>query len=140
MYWYWYYWYQYDTFTSYIISLSVPYQYGFQYRYWYWYLYGWLSNIGIRISIGISISIGMKVLPRAHSIAWQASACALNGKERKCAHQMVTTCLKIKGWIWTSNRSKKNLLPIIPEPSLFKFNVLPLNSSVHYYLSAWSLC
>ena len=51
---------------------------------------------------------------------------------------LVTTCLKIKGWIWTSNRSKKSLLPIIPEPSLFKFNVLPLNLSVHYYLSAWS--
>ena len=70
-----------------------------QYRHLHgWYLYLYCSN-GIVVSVFYHY-----VLPRAHSIAWQASACALNGKERKCAHQMVTTCLKIKGWIWTSNR------------------------------------
>ena len=95
-------------------------QYWYQNQYWYQYQYRYEG------------------IARAHSIAWQASACALNGKESKCADQMVTTYLKIKGWIWTSNRSKKNLLPIIPEPSLFIFNVLPLSLSVHYYLSAWS--
>ena len=49
-----------------------------QYRYGYWYRYRVSSHVIYHIH-----GISMKVLPRAHSIAWQASACAVHSMVKK---------------------------------------------------------